>query len=47
MREEFVVERAKLEAIRDKMVQDLGQKGINPQYLSEMQSVDVSKIQMR
>ena len=35
---------AKYSAIRDQMVADLEAKGVNPRYLSEMKSVDISKI---
>jgi hypothetical protein len=47
LKDEFAAERAKLGAIRDKMVEDLRKKGINPKYLSEMQMCDIEKIQMR
>merc|ERR1711918_304460 len=36
VKDEFAAERAKLEAIRDKMVHDMEKKGVNPRYLSEM-----------
>ena len=45
--EEFATERAKLEAIRDCMVEDMLKKGINPKYLSEMKMCDIEKMQMR
>merc|ERR1712196_725552 len=45
--EEFAAERAKLEAIRDCMVEDMLKKGINPKYLSEMKMCDIEKMQMR
>ena len=41
------LERAKLEAIRDKMVHDMEKKGINPKYLTEMKMADIQKMQMR
>merc|ERR1711998_291804 len=47
LKDEFSAERAKLGAIRDKMVDDLLKKGVNPKYLSEMKSCDIEKIQMR
>jgi len=47
LKNEFAAERTKLGAIRDKMVDDLRKKGINPKYLSEMQMCDIEKIQMR
>jgi hypothetical protein len=47
LKDEFSAERAKLGAIRDKMVDDLLKKGVNPKYLSEMKGCDIEKIQMR
>jgi hypothetical protein len=47
LKDEFSSERAKLGAIRDKMVEDLMHKGVNPKYLSEMKMCDIQKIQMR
>merc|ERR1719502_2537579 len=47
LKEEFAAERAKLEAIRDKMVHDMEKKGINPRYLTEMKMADIQKMQMR
>jgi hypothetical protein len=47
LKDEFASERAKLGAIRDKMVEDLLKKGVNPKYLSEMKMCDIQKIQMR
>lgn len=47
LKEEFSTERAKLEAIRDCMVEDMLKKGINPKYLSEMKMCDIQKMQMR
>mmetsp|Transcript_22133 Transcript_22133/g.26092 ORF Transcript_22133/g.26092 Transcript_22133/m.26092 type:complete len:483 (-) Transcript_22133:220-1668(-) len=47
LKEEFSAERAKLGAIRDKMVDDLLKKGVNPKYLSEMKMCDIQKLQMR
>ena len=47
LKEEFGSERAKLEAIRDCMVEDMLKKGINPKYLSEMKMCDIQKMQMR
>jgi hypothetical protein len=46
-RSEFAQERAKLEAIRDKMVDDMEKKGYNPRYLSEIRAADIQKLQMR
>jgi hypothetical protein len=40
-------EEDKLKAIRDKMVRDLVQKGVNPKYLGEMKAVDIGKILRR
>jgi hypothetical protein len=47
LKNEFAAERAKLGAIRDKMVDDLLKKGVNPKYLSEMRGCDIEKLQMR
>merc|ERR1711988_1220103 len=47
LKDEFAAERAKLEAIRDKMVHDMEKKGINPRYLTEMKMADIQKMQMR
>jgi len=42
----FKVEREKLESIRKQQVQKLLQAGVPKKYLSEMQSLDLSKVQM-
>lgn len=47
LRDEFAAERAKLEAIRDHMVEDMEKKGVNPKYLAEMKMADIRKLQMR
>ena len=47
LKQEFASERAKLETIRDKMVNDMQLKGVNPKYLTEMKSADIQKMQMR
>jgi len=47
LKQEFLAERAKLGAIRDKMVNDMAKKGVNPKYLAEMQMADIQKLQMR
>jgi len=47
LHEETLKERAKMSAIKDKMIDDLLDSGVNPNYLSEMRNVDVVKIQMR
>merc|ERR1719502_1472572 len=44
LKDEFAAERAKLEAIRDKMVHDMEKKGINPRYLTEMKMADIQKM---
>ncbi|KAJ8602781.1 hypothetical protein CTAYLR_002579 [Chrysophaeum taylorii] len=44
---EFSAERAKLEAIRDKMVNDMEKKGYNSTYLAEIRSADIEKLQNR
>jgi hypothetical protein len=36
-----------MEAIKEKMINDLVESGVNPTYLSEMKAVNVTKIQMR
>lgn len=47
LKQAAAIEQMKLEAIRDKMVNDLEKKGFNPKYLSEMKMVDISKACMR
>lgn len=47
LRNEFAAERAKLHAIRDKMVVDMEKRGYNQRYLSEIRSVDIEKLQTR
>ena len=47
MRDEFAMERAKLEAIRDAMIEDMLKRGYNPNYLNEIRNCDIQKIQMR
>merc|ERR1712072_1250593 len=47
MRNEFAMERAKLEAIRDAMIEDMLKQGYNPNYLNEIRNCDIQKIQMR
>lgn len=44
---ELIKEEAKLKVIRNKMVKDLVDKGIDERYLSEMQNVDIGKILRR
>jgi hypothetical protein len=44
IRSKFVQDQARLEAIREKMVRDLEEQGVNPNYLSEMKNVDIRKI---
>ncbi|CAE7813392.1 CFAP45, partial [Symbiodinium microadriaticum] len=43
-RDKFIQDQARLEAIREKMVRDLEEKGVNPKYMSEMKNVDIKKI---
>lgn len=43
-RQERVAEIAKLSTIRDKMVRDLENKGVNTKYLAEMKAVDINKM---
>ena len=47
IKKEMAVERIKLFAIRDKMVDDMKKKGIDEKYLSEMMNIDIAKLQMR
>ena len=47
MRNEFAMERAKLEAIRDAMIEDMLKRGYNPNYLNEIRNCDIQKIPMR
>lgn len=47
LREDWIAEQAKLEAIREKMVRDLEADGVNPKYLTEMRSIDIAKIMKR
>merc|ERR1712224_439644 len=47
MRNEFAMERAKLDAIRDAMIEDMLKRGYNPNYLNEIRNCDIQKIQMR
>ena len=41
------MERAKVEAIREKMVADMKEKGVNEKYFSEMMALDVEKFLMK
>ena len=43
-RQEMIAETNKLSVIRDKMVEDLISKGVNPSYLSEMRTADIGKL---
>jgi len=47
IKKEMAIERIKLFAIRDKMVDDMKKKGIDEKYLSEMMGIDIAKLQMR
>ena len=44
IRQKNLAEIEKLSVIRDRMIQDLEAKGINPRYLTEMKNVNISKI---
>lgn len=44
LRQEAVREEAKFGVIRDKLVEELAQKGVNQKYLQEMKNVNVAKI---
>lgn len=43
-RAKFIADQAKLETIREKMVKDLEDQGVNPRYLTEMRAIDIKKI---
>lgn len=43
-RANFITESTKLETIRQKMVKDLEEEGVNPDYLTEMKNLDIKKI---
>lgn len=43
-KQDAIREEARLSVIRDKMIQDMESKGINPKYLGEMKSVDIRKM---
>ena len=43
IKQQLAEERAKLEAIRDKMVNDMRKKGIDERYFGEMTSLDINK----
>lgn len=45
--QDLLREESKLKTIRDKMVDDLERKGVDPRYLSEMRNVDIAKILKR
>jgi len=47
IKDSFNVERSKLEKIRKEYVLDLAKSGVDKSYLSELQRVDIGKIQMR
>ncbi|KAJ1437730.1 tumor suppressor, Mitostatin-domain-containing protein [Ochromonadaceae sp. CCMP2298] len=47
LRQELIVEEAKLATIRDLMVKDLITQGINPRYLGEIRNMDIGKILKR
>ena len=47
IREELLRDEEKFKVIRDKMVRDLEQQGVNPKYLSEMKNVDIGKFLRR
>lgn len=42
-RQELVREEAKLKVIRDKMLKDMQEAGVNPKYLGEMKNIDIAK----
>ena len=46
-KQETVKEEARLTVLRDKMISDMEQKGVNPKYLGEMKNVDIRKLLQR
>jgi hypothetical protein len=42
-RQEYIREEAKLKVIRDKMLKDMEEAGVNPKYLGEMKNIDIAK----
>ena len=44
LRQEKLSDVTKFTTIRDKMVKDLAEKGVNPKYLTEMKQVDIDKL---
>jgi len=47
IKQQLAEERAKLEAVRDKMVNDMKTKGIDERYFGEMTSLDINKYLMK
>mmetsp|Transcript_29954 Transcript_29954/g.50114 ORF Transcript_29954/g.50114 Transcript_29954/m.50114 type:complete len:488 (+) Transcript_29954:19-1482(+) len=47
IRQELIVEEAKLTTIRDQMMKDLIAQGVNPKYLGEIRNMDIGKILKR
>lgn len=43
-KQDLLKEEARLSVIRDKMIQDMEAKGVNPKYLGEMKNVDIKKL---
>ena len=43
-KQDLIREEARLSVIRDRMIQDMEMKGVNPRYLGEMKSVDIKKL---
>ncbi len=41
---DFSREKIKLECSRDKIMDELRQKGVNPKYLAEINTVDITKL---
>ena len=43
----MIKDEARLTILRDKMIEDMEQKGVNPKYLGEMRGVDIKKLLQR
>ncbi len=46
-RQQLIADEARFSTIRDQMIQELTNKGVNPSYLSEMRNVDIGKLLRR
>ena len=43
-KQDLLREEARLSVIRDKLIEDMEAKGVNPKYLGEMKNVDIRKL---